>query len=229
MAHELRPIDYFVDYKQAIHDVRNNREPSVSHLFKDPSQLAESSKVISASPFRATVRLDREKMIDSPSSKSEEDQFERDTMSYRDNRSRKDSPIKEDYELMRTQWDNYLASFAQRSTHQFPPLTERSQRMPHVKNKSIIVHEQQVRHSSHVNSPGLNSPTRRPFTAQERHGSLPLTFPIKIETEPVQAFIDAPLRSVETRQKEQSQTRLRSSSQNMRKERESRLAAFTNF
>ena len=59
MAHELRPFDYYMDYKKAVIDLKLNRDPSHgSRSFKDPSRLAEASKVVSASPFRATVKLE---------------------------------------------------------------------------------------------------------------------------------------------------------------------------
>ena len=40
-----------------------------------------------------------------------DDEFERDTMSHRDV-SRRESPIKDDSEILRTERDNYLSSFA---------------------------------------------------------------------------------------------------------------------
>jgi hypothetical protein len=44
--------------------LRLNKEPSFSSLkYKDVSQLVENSRVVSASPFRATIKLDVEKNI----------------------------------------------------------------------------------------------------------------------------------------------------------------------
>jgi RecA-family ATPase len=100
LAHELRPIEYMIDYKQTLQDLRHHREPMISsNAFRDPQMLAQSSKLLSASPFRATIKLESVEKVDVHS--SDADEFERDTMSYKD-RSRKDSPIKDDSELMRT-------------------------------------------------------------------------------------------------------------------------------
>ena len=53
--------------------------------------------------------LDADKTIASES--DNDDEFERDTMSHRDV-SRRESPIKDDSEILRTERDNYLSSFA---------------------------------------------------------------------------------------------------------------------
>jgi hypothetical protein len=53
--------------------------------------------------------LDADKTIASES--DNDDEFERDTMSHRD-ASRRESPIKDDSEILRTERDNYLSSFA---------------------------------------------------------------------------------------------------------------------
>lgn len=80
ISHELRPFDYYVDYRQTVLDLRLNKEPSGSiHRYKDVTQLVDNSRVVSASPFRATVKLDREK-LDSDSS-DQNDDFARETMS----------------------------------------------------------------------------------------------------------------------------------------------------
>lgn len=108
-AHELRPFDYFCDYKQTLLDLRMNKEPSISsHRYKDANHLIENSKIVSASPFRATVKFDAEKTIDSDS--NEADEFERDTMSMKE-KSRHESPIKDDSEIMRSHRDHYLSTF----------------------------------------------------------------------------------------------------------------------
>jgi hypothetical protein len=53
--------------------------------------------------------LEADKTIASES--DNDDEFERDTMSHRDV-SRRESPIKDDSEILRTERDNYLSSFA---------------------------------------------------------------------------------------------------------------------
>jgi hypothetical protein len=144
MQHELRPFDFYVDYKQTVIDLRQNREPSQSsHRYKDPSQLAEISKVVSASPYRATVKLDAEKTIASDS--DHDDDFERDTMSHRDV-SRRESPIKDDSEVLRTERDNYLSSFTNQRKPSHQLLTNRSERIPQLDSnliRSIMNNEQQ--------------------------------------------------------------------------------------
>jgi len=140
MQHELRPFDFFIDYKQTVLDLRLNREPSVSsHRFKDPSKLAEISKVVSASPFRATVKLEGEKTI--ASAASSDDEFERDTMSHKDH-SRRESPIKDDSEILHTERDNYLSSFTNQRKESHQILTNRSERIHQLDSiRSIMQNE----------------------------------------------------------------------------------------
>jgi len=91
--------------------MRLNRDPSVSsHRFKDPAALAEATKVVSASPFRATIKVD----VDRGMENSSDDEFERDTMSHKD-RSQRESPIKDDSELLRTQRSNFLGQFTRQA------------------------------------------------------------------------------------------------------------------
>jgi hypothetical protein len=64
IAHELRPYDYFIDYKQTVLDLRLNKEPSIStQRYRDGAHMVENSKVVSASPFRATVRIEVDKTV----------------------------------------------------------------------------------------------------------------------------------------------------------------------
>jgi hypothetical protein len=72
IKHELRPFDYVVDTKQAVVDIRHSREPT----HRSRPALAESSRLLSASPFRATVKLNQETH---ESQESDDEQFARET------------------------------------------------------------------------------------------------------------------------------------------------------
>jgi hypothetical protein len=65
MTHELRPYEYVVDYKRAIIDMRMGNDQGfrtgADHHSFTAQNLAEHSRVVSASPFRASVRMTDEK------------------------------------------------------------------------------------------------------------------------------------------------------------------------
>lgn len=85
------------------------------------------------------MKLEVEKTI--VSAASSEDEFERDTMSHKDH-SRRESPIKDDSEILRTERDNYLSSFTNQKKGNQQILTNRSERTPQLDSiRSIMQNE----------------------------------------------------------------------------------------
>ena len=115
-THEMRPYDLHVDYKQTITDLRREDQESVRQSisclrgFETPKPLYNhegdapngvnmigKARLVSASPFRATIKMDRR--LDEPLNDDSDDEFARDELPVL-NKSHQ-SPIKDDSVILR--------------------------------------------------------------------------------------------------------------------------------
>jgi len=214
-----------MDYKQAVIDLKLNRDPSQgSRSFRDPSRLAEASKVVSASPFRATVRLDQDQLADNQS--EEDDDFERDVRSeMKRTHELHQSPIRDDSEVLRNQRDNYLSSFMQQRRNS-DAMTNRSERIPQLDNNftkpAYTISEVSPQRAIQVGggqtgtsnqSEAQLSPVRRPWI-NDRTQSQPITAMNKFEARVDQDNEPVQIPTVNT---QLTANRFRENSQNLRK------------
>ena len=124
-THEMRPYEIQRDYRQTVNDMRKEDQESVrasmSCLRGDPDvdaprplyrhdddeeitngiNMIGKARLVSASPFRATVKVDRDAVDDAEqkNQNSDDEEFEREELPEL-NRI-KESPIKDDSELLR--------------------------------------------------------------------------------------------------------------------------------
>lgn len=134
-AHELRPYDYMINYKEEIRNLsRDPANASGTSGRKGRSlsiKSAENAKIVSASPYRAIVQLATKTNDGSGSDEDSDDEFARETRSSK--AKRQSSPIKDDSEMMRTSRDGQLNAFTLRRKNSISQ-TVRSELPPQLDN-----------------------------------------------------------------------------------------------
>lgn len=172
-THEMRPYEIHIDYRQTLQNLKREDQESMraslSCLKGEPGDsqprplyqregdhesinginMIGKARLVSASPFRATYKLDRENVLDEDS--DDDDQFNRED--FPELQRIHESPIKDDSELLRHQKTELLHAFSQSQSHlrrssggakDIETVTNHSERMPRVPGgdlKGIMIHE----------------------------------------------------------------------------------------
>ena len=161
-SHELRPYELQIDYKQTIQDLRKEDQESMKQsmsclkgqldgpkpLYRrdsnDFNQMAASggldmigkARLVSASPFRASVKLDNQDKLLNENSDDDDDEFDREELP--ELAKSRESPIKDDSELLRHQKTDFLANLSAKqsgrneSASALEAITNRSEKTPNL-------------------------------------------------------------------------------------------------
>ena len=178
-THELRPYELQIDYKQTLNDLRREDQESMLQsmsclkgepidaprplysqrdLFLEEGDNSNNginmigkARLVSASPFRASIKLDpNQRKLNKDSDEEEDLEFQREEI-LPELQKQHQSPIKDDSELLRAEKNDLLTSFSQLNNPNAGGLRKSDEAMSHHSEctpkaaggdlKGIMIHE----------------------------------------------------------------------------------------